>query len=75
MALSGPETLKHPGYTPGYPTCKEGYPNYDYYSAFPYRCTQDPISFHISCIRRNFVGPDYGDSSYIGRNTLDPANL
>jgi hypothetical protein len=69
------ENLKHPGYTPGSSTCAYNFPDYNYYGAYPYRCIQDPISFHIACSDRNFVGPDYTNSYYIGENTLDPKEL
>ena len=67
--------LKHPGYNPSYPRTSYNYPDYNYYSAFPYRCIQDPISYEISCSARNFVGPDYSDSSFTGPNLIDPQNL
>lgn len=69
------DTKKHPGYDPSYPRCAYNYPDYNYYSAYPYRCTQDPFSYEISCIRRNFVGPDYRDVYYTGKNTIDPEYL
>lgn len=48
------------------------YPYYDYCTGWPQRCIEDPISNNVTCEDRNFVGPDYRNPYYQGKNFIDP---
>ena len=50
------------------------YPYHNYYTDWPQRCVQDPISAAVTCLDRNFVGPDYRNPFFTGSNYIDPVS-